>query len=902
MAKVVLLQCLLLLIQLYGCCWCSVQVFEFQASGEQSDSHLRYRDKLSFAPLDSLSFCVRLRFYFLWEVSGFLQVSDNSTGQLIHTIQAEVNLNYIRVTLSKFRRYYFLKHRLRALTWHHLCVTHGNGVTVTYLDGTVQDSHNYQLGEPITGTQIKIGAWNADHSFSGQLSQVNIWSRTLTADEVAALSECFMQEEGDVVPWRGPWTSVGDVTETEESFDDLCQEASGTDYFVFTDFTATSAFQVCEGLGGSLPTPHSREEYNTLLKAVEKHHAEGGKVCKPFWVGITDAKEEGVWTHMKYMTQVRPSWALDEPDGSKLENCAVAEGPLKLADTRCDDLQCAVCAVPRRPVWVLLGACERYRRNTHLVALQDKTGKFLFRGYSDYQIIRSEDKSEWLWWDWRNNQTVASLVDAVSGFPIGRQKWTLKKAMCGQAVGQTRPLLLTPCGAGQFSCDDASCIPLFQRCDLKFDCRDKSDESGCQLVFFPSVYRPDLPPVINSDSNSSEPLPVTLHVIIESADVDTPSMHMHVNLNVSMTWQEARLKFLNLNEDYTLNRLPYETMKQVWVPVVDFTNTKGIHITQTDHQATMVVNMQGKPSLGDDTRPEELEVYAGLENPISVRRKYSITFQCEFDLKMYPFDEQFCHMELTMLSASSRLLIFDKATTKAIYQGNPQLVEYFVGDVDIDFHNDRDFAVMIIKLQLLRRSGFIIMNVYIPSLLLLVISYLTLYFTPTNFQVRVLASLTSLLVMATLYTQASASLPKTSYFKMVDVWLLSSIFFIFIIIVLHTVIDRVREWEPTSANPPAGTKKITLSRAPSEKSTASNTVHPSEEEKVTVGEPGGPPDVEETSNRLLRLVDMCLKHVTGTSPETEQRPLFEKIILGARVLVLGLLVVFNLVYWTVVLV
>lgn len=55
--------------------------------------------------------------------------------------------------------------------------------------------------------------------------------------------------------------------------------------------------------------------------------------------------------------------------------------------------------------------------------------------------------------------------------------------------------------------------------------------------------------------------------------------------------------------------------------------------------------------------------------------------------------------------------------------------------------------------QLLRRSGFIIMNVYIPSLLLLVISYLTLYFTPTNFQVRVLASLTSLLVMATLFTQ-----------------------------------------------------------------------------------------------------------------------------------------------------
>lgn len=50
-----------------------------------------------------------------------------------------------------------------------------------------------------------------------------------------------------------------------------------------------------------------------------------------------------------------------------------------------------------------------------------------------------------------------------------------------------------------------------------------------------------------------------------------------------------------------------------------------------------------------------------------------------------------------MLSASSRLLVFDEKATTAIFQGNPQLVEYFVGDVDIDFHNDRDFAVMFVK-------------------------------------------------------------------------------------------------------------------------------------------------------------------------------------------------------------
>ena len=52
-----------------------------------------------------------------------------------------------------------------------------------------------------------------------------------------------------------------------------------------------------------------------------------------------------------------------------------------------------------------------------------------------------------------------------------------------------------------------------------------------------------------------------------------------------------------------------------------------------------------------------------------------------------------------------------------------------------------------------------------------------------------MTALTSLLVLATLFTQVSASLPKTSYFKMVDIWLLFCILVIFIIIIFHTLID-----------------------------------------------------------------------------------------------------------------
>lgn len=49
-----------------------------------------------------------------------------------------------------------------------------------------------------------------------------------------------------------------------------------------------------------------------------------------------------------------------------------------------------------------------------------------------------------------------------------------------------------------------------------------------------------------------------------------------------------------------------------------------------------------------------------------------------------------------------------------------------------------------------------------------------------------MVSLTSLLVLSSLLTQTSETLPKTSYFKMVDIWLFFCIVIIFMVILIHT--------------------------------------------------------------------------------------------------------------------
>lgn len=150
--------------------------------------------------------------------------------------------------------------------------------------------------------------------------------------------------------------------------------------------------------------------------------------------------------------------------------------------------------------------------------------------------------------------------------------------------------------------------------------------------------------------------------------------------------------------------------------------------------------------------------------------------------------------------------------------------------------------------------------------------------------------------------QASSSLPKTSYFKMMDVWLLSSIFFIFIIIVLHTTIDRVREWEPTKPAALVGQATLPTDLSSGTKSSPSNTVHPTDE--VAEGETTtGPTEVEEPQKNWWEAVDLCMKEAVSKIPYLGHRPrkTFEKMILGARILVLAILIIFNITYWSVIL-
>ncbi|XP_071514862.1 uncharacterized protein [Panulirus ornatus] len=770
----------------------SIQVLEFQKDGVASWwTVAEYPEEVDRTRrMDSLTMCARFKIFFLHSRGTFFQLYDR-VENLESQLKGELWLDRVRPVIAHRWKFQLVKNKLRAYRWYHLCFTYNHLTHVynTFINGELIYEMTYNVGRQIYGDYARLGQSDELYeSFSGALSQVNIWDYVLSADTIAEMAACRADPHGNFISWEVEW-KLSNVTEYDVPLEYFCQRTTDFIYFWFPKTPKDFGFYICEALGTHLPLPLSMDEVNFWFNLSAQTWPDEPVLCRDdFWASIIDIRDEGTWvTHYDNALAPAPAWKDGEPNGVFYENCVKVE-PFGLADIDClTNLRCAICEFPELQIFSFLGTCELELRNVHLIAYQEEMGGLIFRGYGEYQIHKEEE--EWLWTNVVKNQTLARLdANAPMGMPMGRRVWHLEAKVCNQLRG-TRTLVLTPCSSDSYTCDDAACIPLEHRCDLKYDCLDRSDEADCEIVSKPEDYKKDLPPRLSSEKDAAS-LPVMLRISIESATIYTTQMTMQLSYEMEMTWFDNRLMYRNLKTNDTLNQVPFASMMDLWSPTIGFINTEGHQHTAVDVETSLHLQRLKPPARRDSGAPGEVDLFPGEENPLIISRKYSTTFVCDFNLVLYPFDVQHCDMHLRMLSASKNYLMFDGLTTTASYHGSELLLEYQLEQPHLLYDNIGEYDEMRVRIPLQRRSGYAILNIYTPSLILLLISYVSLFFRPHIFEVRVMTTLTSLLVMATLFTQVSASLPKTSYFKMVDIWLIFCIVVSFFIIIFHAVIDN----------------------------------------------------------------------------------------------------------------
>ena len=123
------------------------------------------------------------------------------------------------------------------------------------------------------------------------------------------------------------------------------------------------------------------------------------------------------------------------------------------------------------------------------------------------------------------------------------------------------------------------------------------------------------------------------------------------------------------------------------------------------------------------------------------------------------------------------------------YLGPTSLLELDVTNVSI--HSGGPDHVFV-EIKLRRRCLFHLATTYFPTLCLFLISEVLLFINEEHFEATIMVSLTAMLVMYTLHQSILSQLPKTSYMKMIDIWLLCGLTIPFLVFILEVTSEMIR--------------------------------------------------------------------------------------------------------------
>ena len=161
---------------------------------------------------------------------------------------------------------------------------------------------------------------------------------------------------------------------------------------------------------------------------------------------------------------------------------------------------------------------------------------------------------------------------------------------------------------------------------------------------------------------------------------------------------------------------------------------------------------------------------------------------CRFNSRKYPFADQQCELHLLIDSAQGTPK-FEKfplspANGSITFHGRKDVGEFRVKDIFSKEEGSNKSVALVIKFS--PYYGYHLLNSFLTSLLILLISFATFFFRIGYFNERIMVSLTSLLVLTGLFTQANSTSVNTPYLKLVDIWYASLIFCTFLNVVANT--------------------------------------------------------------------------------------------------------------------
>ena len=351
----------------------------------------------------------------------------------------------------------------------------------------------------------------------------------------------------------------------------------------------------------------------------------------------------------------------------------------------------------------------------------------------------------WMMRDTRNVDFLATSRASESSLLLGTHLWKVHNdsTKCTREGENTylANLTLHACSSESFACNNAFCIPMEKRCDGVEDCRDTSDERNCRKLIMREGYKKELAPAPKGGEN------VEVDFSLSLLDIE-PYEHSNSFLSkfcFTREWFDERLMFkhLKLESEGEINALLPEEKGAIWYPYALFYNIKSReYIETTDVPDLLEVIPQ---NASTKLAVNNMHIFNGSENALSFTKEYVVEWNSEYAYQWYPFDTQVCQMQFVNKFSKA-----DLHPANLQYNRNITLDRYTLNSIRMCKSVINNMKTTIVEVALGRPIVNNLLTVFVPTMLLVIISFTARLFAEEYIDMVIQVNVTVMLALATM--------------------------------------------------------------------------------------------------------------------------------------------------------
>ncbi|CAI5452202.1 unnamed protein product [Caenorhabditis angaria] len=272
---------------------------------------------------------------------------------------------------------------------------------------------------------------------------------------------------------------------------------------------------------------------------------------------------------------------------------------------------------------------------------------------------------------------------------------------------------------------------------------------------------------------------VHVAIYIESmGSFKAQSMDFEVDMYLAMGWFDRRLAHNCTHPILVTNK---HIADRMWYPDLYFVNSKYAYLQEVTTPNLLVV-----------VYPDGL---------IFKSMRLDVTLSCMMDLKYFPLDTQECPLTIQSFAYIEQIV---NVTWR---EDNPNFPITWNADIKLNdmelmrsryikcpgpypmFRGEGTWSCIRGYIIMKRLVLFHIIQTYIPTAMLVSISWMSFWLDPRASPARISLTITTLLTLTTMSNGARQDLPQVSYIKALDVWLTFSQALIFLVLLEYSFVS-----------------------------------------------------------------------------------------------------------------